>query len=203
MTDPPQTPAERFAALLHGMIQVVAARTGWSLTLLLIAQIGRRIQGIRQRFVDLAARIGDGTYSPRRGAAPPRKRPGQAPQQNPLPHKFGWLLALVPETVGARWHFELLLRDPEMAALLATAPAALRRPLRSLCWMLGLVPPPVLALPPRPRPPRPRPPRPPAAPETPSPSDYRPRTKLGFYKGPPPMLPSMFPRAGRPRKISG
>ena len=58
-----------------------------------------------------------------------------------------------------------------MAALLEAAPASLRRPVRSLCRMLGLEPPPILALPPRPKrpadPARPRAPRrrgPPAPP---------------------------------------
>ena len=38
-----------------------------------------------------------------------------------------------------------------MKALLEAAPASLRRPVRSLCRMLGLEPPPILALPPRPK----------------------------------------------------
>jgi hypothetical protein len=46
-----------------------------------------------------------------------------------------------------------------MAALLAAAPASLRRPLRSLCWMLHLTPPQILAPPPRAEP-KPRPPKP-------------------------------------------
>ena len=46
-----------------------------------------------------------------------------------------------------------------MAALIAAAPGSLRRPLRSLCWMLHLTPPAILAPPPRAEP-KPRPPKP-------------------------------------------
>jgi len=50
-----------------------------------------------------------------------------------------------------------------MAALLAAAPAAMARPIRSLCWMLRVDPPAALDRPAKPRPPR----QTPSAPEPP------------------------------------
>ena len=40
-----------------------------------------------------------------------------------------------------------LFQDPEMIALMQAAPGAMRRPIRSLCWMLGTTPPSILARP--------------------------------------------------------
>jgi hypothetical protein len=57
----------------------------------------------------------------------------------------------MPEAVGYRGQLEHLLRDPDMAALIAAAPEPMGRALRPLCRMLGLPPPPILA-PPRPAP---------------------------------------------------
>jgi hypothetical protein len=197
-TPPPCPPAERFATLILWLSKAVSAQTGWGMSLQLIALITDRLRRIKQRFADVAARVAAGTYSPRRPSAAPRKRPGQSPPpQNRLPQKFGWLLPLEAQAVVYRSQLEHLLREPEVAALLAAAPAAMRRPVRALCWMLDLTPPPVLALPARPRPPRP----PAAKPAAPSPSDCRPRTRLGFYKGPPPMLGSHPPASRPPRKI--
>ena len=185
----PPTPAERFAAILQWLTRAVQARMGGErLALSLIALIVDRIRRIKQRFAYLATRVGNGLYVPRR-SAPPRRRPGQARPSNPLPQKFGWLLKLVPEAVGYRSQLEHLLREPEMAALLAAAPTAMRRPLRSLCRMLGLSPPPILALPPRPKPPPA-----PAAEKREKPPPLA-RSRLGFHKGLPPLFP-FTPRLG-------
>ena len=155
----------------------------------LIGLIVDRVRRIKQRFATLAAQVRDGHYTPRRSITPPRRRPGQAPPpRNKLPQKFGWLLKLVPDAVGYRSQLEHLLADAEMAALLAAAPTAMRRPLRSLCRMLGLPPPPILALPPRPKPP----PAPRAKREKPPPLA---RSRLGFHKGLPPLFP-FTPRFG-------
>src|SRR5271156_1023103 len=151
---PPITPAEKFAAMLRWLGQCVAAMSGGDrLSYFLIGQIITRIRIINQSFARLAARIRAGKYvrrivtAPRRGAAKPRP-------PNPLPSHFGWLLPLVPEAMGSRSHLEYLFRDPEMVALMAAAPASMRRPIRSLCHMLGVSPPDILALPVKPRPPR-------------------------------------------------
>ena len=193
----PCTPDERFATMLRWLTRAVMAMMGGErLPLPLIALIVDRIRRIKQRFSHFAARVADGFYIPRQRSAPPRRRPGQAPPPpNKLPQKFGWLLKLVPEAVGYRAQLEHLLRDPEMAALLAAAPTAMRRPLRSLCRMLGLPPPPILALPPRPKPPpAPSPATTAAKREKPPPLA---RSRLGFHKGLPPLFP-FTPRLGRP-----
>ena len=73
-----------------------------------------------------------------------------------MPHGAGWLVRLMPGTAASRSQLEALLRDPEMAALLAADPR-LRHILRPLCRMLGvhrsLMPPPRK----RPKPPSPEP----------------------------------------------
>jgi len=53
----------------------------------------------------------------------------------------------VPETAVYRSQLQFLFADPEMAALMAAAPAAIGRPLCSLCRMLGVLPPKILAPP--------------------------------------------------------
>ena len=181
MTVAPPTPAERFADILWYLAQAVVTRSAFGLSQPLINLIVTRIRDAKQAFARLAARIDAGTYATRRRSGPPRPPTDRKPRPppNPLCRKFGWLLPLVPAAVASRGHLENLLRDPEMAALLAAAPVSLRRPLRSLCWMLRVEPPKLLARPARPaqtrtpRPPRPRreplpPYRPPTPPEAPA-----------------------------------
>jgi hypothetical protein len=172
---PTLTAAERFASILLWLSHVVAARSGGDrLSFPLIALIVTRIREIKQCVARIVARIDAGSYAPRRFSAP-RRPPGvRRPRPpGPLPQTFGWLLQLVPEAVGCRGQLENLFRDPEMAALLAAAPASLRRPLRSACWMLGLRPPPIPA---PPRPPAPAP-APAAARKTPPPRPAPPPTR--------------------------
>jgi hypothetical protein len=158
----PQAPAERFAAILFWLAQAVGARSGAGLPFPLIGLIVGRLSRIKQAFARVAALVAAGSYCPRRRVAAPR--PGQKPPPpDRLPRQFGWLLPLLPDAVAYRSQLEQLLADPEMAALLAAAPASLRRPIRSLCWMLRISPPPVLAAPAKPRTPRET--KPPATPE--------------------------------------
>ena len=165
----PTTPSavDRFVALIACMTRVVIARSaGERLSGLLVGLLIERLKGIRQRFNEIAARVQAGTYVPRRSAPRqpgPKQYTVRRPRQpSPLPPQTrGWLLKLVPEAAANGSQFQFLFRDPAMAALLAAAPAALGRPLRSLCWMLGATPPPVIAAPKRPaQPPKPRKPRP-------------------------------------------
>jgi hypothetical protein len=169
---PTPTAAERFATILLWLCRAVAARSATGLPGPLIVLIVGRISHINQRIARLAARIRAGRYAAR--SAPRRSPIFRRPRRpNPLPQEFGWLLKRVPEAAGYRSQFEYLLRDAEMAALLAAAPT-LARPLRSLCWMLRVSPPPILASPqpappqaapaaaPRASPPRPPPPPSPA-----------------------------------------
>ena len=163
---PPPTAAETFASILWCLAQAVVTRTAFGLSQPLINLIITRIRDAKQAFARLAARIQAGTYAPRRRSATPPRRPAvqkPRPPPNPLARKFGWLPPLVPGAVVFGGQLDSLLRDPEMAALLAAAPVSLRRPLRSLCWMLRVEPPGILARPKNPRPPRPprdKPPRP-------------------------------------------
>jgi len=154
--------AERFADILWYLAQAVVTRTAFGLSQVLINLIITRIRDAKQAFARLAARIDAGTYAPRRRSGPPRPPTDRKPRPppNPLCRKFGWLLPLVPAAVASRGHLENLLRDPEMAALLAAAPVSLARPIRSLCWMLRVRPPDILARPAKPRPPREKKPRP-------------------------------------------
>jgi hypothetical protein len=161
VTDAHPTPAERFATMLRWLSGAVAAISGGDrLSYLLIGHIIDRIRGIKQRFARLAAAIREGRYAPR-SFVPCRNPAARRPRRpGPLPQNFGWLLPLVPDAVCYRSQLEHLLRDPEMVALLAEAPASLARPLRSLCWMLRVAPPANLA---PARPARPPPPPPPHA----------------------------------------
>ena len=164
----PPTAAERFITTVRCLsAAVMAMMAGNRLPVPLIYLIVDRLRGIQQRFVTLAARLRAGTYVPRRRAATASKRPGQSPPQNLLPQYFGWVVPLLPMPEGNCYRSQLnvLLQDPEMAALLEAAPTSLRRPVRSLCRMLGLEPPPILALPKRP--PRPADPARPAEPAQP------------------------------------
>ena len=160
MQAPPLAPVECFGTLIRWLTQAVVTRTHFGLPQSLIGHIIDRLRGINQRLKRIAARLHDGTYAPRRFA--PRRPPAKPPPRPPdrLPRTFGWLLKLVPEATGYRSQLEYLLRDPEFSALIAAAPASLGRPLRSLCWMLRVTPPELLAPPKRPRkPPKPRKPR--------------------------------------------
>ena len=69
---PPCTPPERFATILQWLTRAVMAQMGGErLPLPLIALIVDRIRRIKQRFADLAARLGAGLYTPRH--PPPRR----------------------------------------------------------------------------------------------------------------------------------
>ncbi len=180
---PPRTPAESFATILQWLARAIADRgVGGRLAGPLIGLLLGRIREINQRFARLAARIASGGFVPRRTA--PRRRPvALTPRRkNPLPQTFGWLLTLVPEAVGYRAQLEHLLRDPEMAALIAAAPAEMARTLRPLLWMLRLRPPPVLARSRQAAPSAPAPPVPLQAPPAPAPA---PRPRLAHACGPP------------------
>jgi hypothetical protein len=154
--------------------------------------IMNRIREIKQRFARLAARIAAGTYVPRRSTTRRRLAEPKPRQPNPLPDDFAWLIKLVPETAAFGSQLQLLFADPEMAALMAAAPAAMRRPLRSLCRMLGVAPPPVLALPAKPRAPR-KPPR--AAPQAPPPRPQPPEWLRGLRRS----LPQFARARTRPK----
>jgi hypothetical protein len=156
---PLPAPVEKFGSLIRWLSHAVITRTHFGLPQSLIGPLIDRLRGINQYLKRIADRVRDGKYAPRRSI--PRQPPAERrPQPRPrppdkLPRKFGWLLPLVPEAAVFRSQLEHLLRDPEFSALIAAAPATLGRPLRSLCWMLWVRPPDILAPAKRPRPPRP------------------------------------------------
>jgi hypothetical protein len=154
VSNPPRTPVECFATIILWLGRAVDGPSMWGhfsrpLALLILD----RIRTINQAFARLAARIGAGTYIPSRPADRPRQRAGPHPRKkNPLPQGFAWLVKLVPETAVYGSQLQFLFAAPEMAALLAAAPGPMGRPIRSLCNMLGVRPPPILAPPPATRP---------------------------------------------------
>jgi hypothetical protein len=174
--------------ILNGLIMDVSRRVAsGGIAMALNVFITSRLIGYRQRIDDIVARIRAGTYVRRRPSSKPRApatvpRPPRPP--GPVKQSFGWVLPLIPPYWNANGYgaaLESLLADPEMVALIQAAPVALGRPLRSLCWMLRLKPPPVLAPPKRsvPRPttppaPDPKPPAPAAAAPPPASAPPRP-----------------------------
>jgi hypothetical protein len=122
-----------------------------------------RISIFIRRMQWLIARLAAGTYKPRPKTGP-RKKPIQRkpePADKSPRRKRGWLVAALVEGQGYRGGLGRLLRDPDMVALIEAAPAEMVRPLRSLCYMLGMPAPAVL---PKLRAPKPRAPRPKRAP---------------------------------------
>jgi hypothetical protein len=183
MPTPPLAPAERLATLLLWLSKAVDSRGLVGLLARpLVVLILDRLRAINQRFARLAARIAAGTFAPRRSS--PRTPAKPSPRaKSPLPSGYAWLIKLVPEAAAYGAQLQALLAEPEMAALLEAAPAPLRRPIRSLCRMLAVQPPPILANPPCTRPKKP-----------PKPRFRLPEREKGFS--------ARYP-AGRPRYICG
>jgi len=128
-----------------------------------------RLQLVSRRLAALAARAAAGRALTRRLVAPltPIRRAPPAPFPR-LPHKFAWLVRLVPQAANSGSQLRHLLSEPEMAALLAASPQA-RRLLRPLCRMLAVAP--EDAFPPaKPPPDRPDPPDPSASDAAPAPA---------------------------------
>ena len=181
--------AECFAFIIEALCQATAARGAKdrSVPAALTILAWTRLRRLGTRFEALMAKVRAGRLpaapATRRRAEPaPRldRVPG-VPRPLRLPRGFGWLLRLVPETVGYGGQVQHLLADPEMTALLAASPQA-RRILRPLCHMLAIKPPPSLRSPRRAEPASPAAPaasgpaatrggRPPDAPYAPSRAD--------------------------------
>jgi len=138
-----------------------------------------RLTGIRTTLERLAGRLVAGTFKPRRSFTrkPSETRKPTAP--NRLRQKFGWMLKLVPEAPAFAGAVRDLLADQATAALIEAAPDQMRRPLRSLCWMFAVVPPPILA---RPK----APPKPKALPKPKTAAARKQPLVLPFWLTPPP-----------------
>jgi hypothetical protein len=201
---PPTSPVERLFAMLHRLLVDIGGRVSWStLSPLVVAVMHRRIQGNKFRIERIVTQIRAGTYRPRRRTVKPSTRasPNPRPPRPPslLPATFGWLVPLIPARPEEYWHangirdgVESFLNHPEMVALVAAAPVGLGRPLRSICWMVGLRPPPHLA-PLRPPKPPAEAPKPAAKPRLPRPAPLpsrpptRPDAPAWMQNWPPPV----------------
>jgi hypothetical protein len=200
---PTRTVIERLGALLGGILLDVSGRVSWGgISMPLNVLVGRLIIGHRERIYRIVDRIRAGTYVFRRrrpatGAGPPKPRPPRPPGL--IRQSFGWVLPLLPPYWSANGYsagLESLLADPEMVALIEAAPVSLGRPLRSLCWMFRVRPPPVLA-PPR-RAARPAPsPRPELPPTAPGDASSQVLPPVSVPSGPPP--PASPPPPSPPR----
>jgi hypothetical protein len=203
---PTPTIVEYLGTMLVRLVMGIGSRASWSnISPKVVQLISDRFRQNKLRIERIVAQIRAGTYvfrhrtaQPRAPASPDAKRP--APPPSPLPQKFGWLLPLIPvrpeeywHANAARGHLETLLNDPEMVALVAAAPVSLGRPLRSLCWMFGLRPPPHLA------PPRRRPPRADAPPPEPPPAT----TAEAAPQAPPAPVPPAPSPAQSPPRLAG
>ena len=193
---PPRSPIDMlFATLLRVVLGIAARVAAGPLPPEVAGLIRNRIEDTKQRIARIVAKIQAGTYVLRRRTGKPRagaSRPPPPPSL--LPPTFGWLAPLIPDAGACRGELDWLLRLPEMVALIEAAPVSLGRPLRSVCWMFGLRPPPSLARPksPRPTPPpseepapaaRPKAPRPPPLPARPP---TRPDAPAWMQNWPPP-----------------
>ncbi|MBV8524762.1 MAG: hypothetical protein JOY71_22035 [Acetobacteraceae bacterium] len=155
---PPQSLAglsDRLALIVAGLREVLAAhmardRSAVAVLFLAWTRLGR----LASRFEALVRAVRAGRLpsgpSPRVQAAADFGLPRLEglPQPFRLPGGFGWLIRLVPGAAVYGSQVQYLLADPEMAALLASAPQA-GRILRPLCRMLGVRPGPGLLAPAR------------------------------------------------------
>ena len=165
----PATPTERLAAIIAWLAGCVAEQgSRQRLAGPLVVAIWTRLRRISAQFLAVAATpipparpapAGHNT-APRPASPPPAARPPRRPPV--MPYGARWLLRLIPGAAASLSQLETLLRDPEMAALLAADPR-MGRILRALCWMLGVHP--SLAPPPRRRRGPPTPAIPPDAPD--------------------------------------
>jgi len=130
----------------------------------LVLEIWARVRRLSERFLALVARVQSGRLPRRR--SPPKSALYEAHEVTPHPdwsalrpnppqggrekdavtagaaragllREFGWVRTLLPETGQYAGVLSYLLRDPELAALLAKAPEA-GRMLRPLCHLLGV-----------------------------------------------------------------
>jgi hypothetical protein len=147
---PTPSATEVFAHILFRLRGAVFDRVRKGLPNPLAVLIDARLQRIRARFAALAAKFLAGTLTPPRarpaGACARAACPPRAP--DPLPRRFGWLLALVPNGYALSWppynavvaHHQLhdLLRDSDEMRAMIAADARFGRVLRPLLHMLGL-----------------------------------------------------------------
>jgi len=142
----PATPlSDRLTQIVDGLCRAAASMLGVKgadreaagrLMLLLWS----RLHGMTARFAALAARGRFRRFVSRtNSAATPFADPAPTRRQQHLPHRFAWLIRLVPEAASYGAQLQHLLAAPEMEALLA-ASATARRLLQPLRRMLAVLP---------------------------------------------------------------
>jgi hypothetical protein len=149
--------------LIHGIVTITCCNR---IDRGLASRTIERLQAFLWRMERLIPRLAAGTYKPRPKTGPRKSPPKRTPKKpTEARRKRNWLSELLLEPY--RGSLDRLLREPAMVALIEAAPGETVRPLRSICFMLGLPAPPILALPKRPRPEKPPkappPPKPPLA----------------------------------------
>jgi hypothetical protein len=205
-TLPPQ-PAlatDRFILILAALWKWVWEKPGREMTGAVSVAIRRKLTTAQARFALLAQRFHDGTLTPPKPRATPRKPPafpddaGTRTRPPPiLPRHFGWLCGLVPSwAAGAGYQMEHLLLNPELEAMAAASPEV-GKLIRSLLWMTGRRPPAYLAPPPRTN--RAPPER---AGTGPKPGSRRPRAaETPPAEPPPPLVPPPAPNPPGPAAL--
>jgi hypothetical protein len=147
-TTAPAALPERLAAILAWLADCVADQGNRKrLPGALVVAIWTRVNRVAAQFRAVAAtpipppRPARAQPAANPTTAPPEDSPPQAPRtpRRPpvMPYGSHWLVRLIPGATASLSQLEALLRDPEMAALLA-ADARLGRILRPLCWALGV-----------------------------------------------------------------
>lgn len=143
---PPVVPtlAERLGLILAGLRRDLAAGAAKDRALaVLVLVLWNRLSRTLARFTAATGRF--------RGRAVPtpvrRKSVAASPPRDPLPRERGWLVRRLQGCAVYGEHLRLLIADPEMEALLATAPSV-RRLIRPLWRMLRTDTPPEALRPP-------------------------------------------------------
>ena len=139
----PPSGARRLFDIAEALCRAVgnAIRPGF-IDAVLAMIVVRRIMRVRGLLLAIEARFLAGVVlrSPRAAGAAAVGVTARAagPAAVRLPRGFAWLCPLVPSYAATyAQHLRILLAEPEMVALLAACPQAVRV-LRPLCWMVGI-----------------------------------------------------------------
>jgi hypothetical protein len=150
--EPPRTPAEKFHHLIDGLFGLVWRCIAFIGEPLAIRTL-RHIRWHDRRFTAIAAKVAAGTYVPAHTRPPrparpkpestqpdtatPENPPPRPPPLPPLPRRKYWLCALLKHHATIHGGLmDMLVREPEMQALLAAAPQ-LWRHVRAILFICG------------------------------------------------------------------
>ena len=179
------TPAAFLSGIVEGLCTTIGPYT-------VNNPVFARLLGLVWTYLRRATRRFDRLYDLWKAGRLPKPRPAlpnraPCPARRSMPRGRAWLIRLAQRTAQYTGHVQILVNDPEIAAMLAEVPQA-GRILRPICQMLGIAMPPA---PPRqspaepqsdtpqspgPQSPGPQSPGPPAATPTPRPPQPEPGT---------------------------